>query len=156
MSKRPHPRGDPSGEWRKGESGAAAGPNPSSEQAEADALALVGTPQPAPGSDPYNQTDEASPPPSQPLRRRSLDDMRRLSEAIKSAPTWTPPGKPATAALYRRLEALRVELQRSLDEINSLRAGAQGEHHPRTLLVQLRDAAHHLGEAVKSLVTPDS
>ena len=155
MSKRPHPRGDPSGEWRKGERGTSAAGDPDSGRTDADALALTDAPQPATGSDPYNQADEPSAPPPDPGQRRSLDDMRRLSEAIKSAPTWTPPGKSATAALYRRVEALRVELQRSLDEINSLRTGAQGGHHPRTLLVQLRDAAHHLGEAVKSLLAPD-
>ena len=156
MNRRPNRRGDPSGEWRKRELGGA------SEAAPATAEDAPPSPTPGEerppavrGSDPYNQADDATPP-AEPARRRSLDDMRRLSEAIKTAPNWTRPGKSGSAALYKRLDAMRTELQRTLDEINSLRAGAarDASHHVRELMVQLRDAAHHLGEAINDLVPP--
>jgi hypothetical protein len=155
MTRRLNRRGDPSGEWRKRERPGAAEPAPPAD-ADASTVAAPGAARSpaARGSDPYNQDEDA--PPAGPARRRSLDDMRRLSEAIKTAPNWTRPGKSGSAALYKRLDAMRAELQRTLDEINSLRAGAarDASHNVRELMVLLRDAAHHLGEAINSLVPP--
>jgi hypothetical protein len=153
MSKRSHQRGDPSGEWRRHEGGGAPGRPEHPDPAATDELAPGEIPARGPGSDPYNQDDKPEEGPESP--RRSLDDMRRLSEAIKTAPTWTAPKKSGTVALVRRLDALRVDLQRILDEINGLRQGGRDESHARALMVQLRDAAHHLGEAINSLLLKD-
>jgi hypothetical protein len=42
----------------------------------------------APESDPYNQVTATQPGSSARQKRRSLDDMRRLSEEIKAAKNW--------------------------------------------------------------------
>src|SRR5580704_17486543 len=64
-------------------------------------------------ADPYNQKLEDAP------KRRSLDDMRRLSEAIKGTSKWQPQGE--TSAFVEQLAALRMELERLL-------RGAEGLH----------------------------
>ena len=43
-----------------------------------------------PGTDPYNHTTTALPSLSEKSRRRSLDDMRKLSEAIKKSRVHRP------------------------------------------------------------------
>jgi len=42
-----------------------------------------------PGTDPYNRATPPTQRPSEKSGRRLLDDMRRLSETIKTSPYWT-------------------------------------------------------------------
>lgn len=105
---------------------------------------------PISGADPYNQvvtekkqmTDEA--------RRRSLDDMRRLSEDIKSAPQWTRPQKTMASAVDLRLSDLCTTLERALAEIEGIHKGAASPVNP-DILARLRSAAYHLESALTSL-----
>jgi hypothetical protein len=106
----------------------------------------------ADGADPYNLINEKTQI-TDAARRRSLDDMRRLSEAIKSTPKWTRPQKTTTSALYRRLSELRSDLEHALAEIQGIREGAAGAANPHLieLLGQLRDVTFHLEGAITSL-----
>ena len=118
-------------------------------------LGLAADPQPgADGADPCNLINEKTQI-SDAARRRSLDDMRRLSEAIKRTPHWTRPQRATTSALYRRLSGLRGDLERALAEIQGIREGAAGaaNRHVIELLGQLRDVTFHLEGAITSLRT---
>ena len=101
------------------------------------------------GSDPYNSTSA-----QRVAAKRSLDDMRRLSEDIRTAPTWAPPPRSPASDLALRVAGLRVELERVLMELERLSAGAvdpadvQGGEQRR----QMRDAARHLDDAIDRLV----
>jgi hypothetical protein len=140
MSKKPATNGDPTGEWR----------------AQPD-LAVTKRPRRgAPGADPYNQIKESPAVAPDKGKRRSLDDMRRLSETIKGAPTWTPPKRASSADLDRRLAGLRAELERVLVEIRVLgEAAADPVNLSAELLGQLKDAACHLEDALDHLIPQD-
>jgi hypothetical protein len=89
MSQEPELKCDSTGEWR-----ARTGTHHQIDTARL--RALDGTPcvdEEAPGTDPYNHTTPAQQPPSEKSRRRSLDDMRQLSEKIKKSPNWGRPQK---------------------------------------------------------------
>jgi hypothetical protein len=140
VSKTPATNDDPNGEWR-------AQPN----------LAEAKPPRRGtPGADPYNQIRESSPAASEKSKRRSLDDMRRLSETIKGAPTWTAPKRTSSADLDRRLAALRTELERVLAELRVLgEAAADPVNLSAELIGQLKDAACHLEDALDQLIPQD-
>jgi hypothetical protein len=101
-------------------------------------------------ADPYNQKLEDAP------KRRSLDDMRRLSEAIKGTNKWQPQGE--TSAFAKQLMALRVDLERSL-------RGAEGLHEEAILSAdkqpmqrmakKLRGAVDHIKGALEDLIPPE-
>jgi len=119
-------------------------------------LALAADPQRgAAGSDPYNLVRGTSQLAAEPRQPRSLDDMRRLSDAIRTAPNWTRPRSTTSSALYRRLGELRGELERTLAEVQGLREGASASaaanRHLVELMGQLRDAVYHLEGAVVCL-----
>jgi hypothetical protein len=85
MSEKPATNSDSTGEWR-----ARTGTHRQIDTTKLRALDGVhsmeeGLTEAAPGSDPYNHTTSALPSPSEKSRRRSLDDMRKLSEAIKKS-----------------------------------------------------------------------
>lgn len=116
-------------------------------------LALATEPQRAvEGADPYNLVSEKTQITDQ-VRRRSLDDMRRLSEAIKNTPQWAPPQKTTRSALYRELSELRTALERALAEIKAIREGAAdtANDHVVELAGELRNVAYHLEGALISL-----
>jgi hypothetical protein len=103
------------------------------------------------GSDPYNRTIGAPGPDKE--KRRSLDDMRRLSDYIKSASTWEeqrPERLAAGEQLFLQLAGLRVELERVLTEFDRLDVGDidPGDLQAVTLRSQLRDAARSVEEAI--------
>jgi hypothetical protein len=85
MSEKPETSSDSTGEWRA-RTGAhhqidttqlrALEGMPCTEQARTEAV---------PGTDPYNHTTPAPQSLSEKSRRRSLDDMRKLSETIKKS-----------------------------------------------------------------------
>jgi hypothetical protein len=103
------------------------------------------------GSDPYNSTSAEVA-----AAKRSLDDMRRLSDEIKTAPTWVPPRRALVSEQTLRLAGLRVELERVLTELERLTAGAidpsdlQAGEQRR----QIRDAARYLEDAIDRLMPP--
>ena len=103
------------------------------------------------GSDPYNNTIAAPGPDKE--KRRSLDDMRRLSDYIRSASTWEsqrPERLAAGEQLFLQLAGLRVELERVLAEFDRLDVGDinPGDLQAVTLRSQLRDAARSVEEAI--------
>jgi hypothetical protein len=109
-----------------------------------------------PGADPYNQIKESPPVAPQKSKRRSLDDMRRLSETIKGAPTWSAPKRTSSADFDRRLAVLRADLERVLAEIKVLgEAAADPVNASGELLGQLKDAACHLEDALDHLIPQD-
>ena len=102
------------------------------------------------GSDPYNSSS-AKP---QTASKRSLDDMRRLSEDIRTAPTWVAPRRNVASELSLCVASLRVDLERALTELERL---ASGTVDPSDLQAadqrrQLRDAARYLEDAIDRLV----
>jgi hypothetical protein len=85
VSEKPQANGDSTGEWR-----ARTGTHHQIDTAKLRSLdgapAVEETPTEAmPGTDPYNHTATGFPSPSEKSRRRSLDDMRKLSETIKKS-----------------------------------------------------------------------
>jgi hypothetical protein len=102
------------------------------------------------GSDPYNSSS-AKPATAS---KRALDDMRRLSEDIRTASTWVAPRRNVASELSLRVASLRVELERVLTELERL---ASGSVDPSDLQAadqrrQLRDAARYLEDAIDRLV----
>jgi hypothetical protein len=83
MSERSGTNSDSTGEWR-----ARTGSHPQIDTAKLRALdgasAVAGIWTDGSGTDPYNRTATAAPDAEKP-RRRSLDDMRKLSELIKKS-----------------------------------------------------------------------
>ena len=75
MSERPATNSDSTGEWR-----ARTGTHPQIDTAKLRTLDGWSA-----GTDPYNHTATAGQPLSEKPRRRSLDDMRKLSEVIKKS-----------------------------------------------------------------------
>lgn len=141
VSKKPATHGDSAREWRA--------PPP---------LAETKPPRRgSPGADPYNQVREPLPPVApEKSKRRSLDDMRRLSETIKGAPTWTAPKKTSSADFDRRLTAVRAELERVLAEIKVLgETAAEPANVSDGIIGQLKDAACHLEDALDHLIPQD-
>jgi hypothetical protein len=102
------------------------------------------------GSDPYNTTSARPDTGS----KRSLDDMRRLSEDIRTAPTWVAPRRRVASELSLRVASLRVELERVLTELESLAAGTvdASELQAAEQRRQLRDAVRYLEDAIDRLV----
>ena len=139
VSKKPATNGDPSGEWH------------------AQSLAETKPPRRGtPGADPYNQIKESPPAAPEKSKRRSLDDMRRLSETIKGAPTWTAPKRTSSADLDRRLADLRAELERVLAQVRVLgEAAADPVNLSAELTGPLKDAACHLEDALDHLIPQD-
>ena len=85
MSEKPEANSDSTGEWR-----ARTGTHHQIDTARL--RALDGVPsgeeiatEAVPGTDPYNHTTAARQCPPEKSRRRSLDDMRKLSETIKKS-----------------------------------------------------------------------
>jgi hypothetical protein len=112
------------------------------------------TPEP-PGSDPYNRADEPAPA-DETAKRRSLDDMRRLSETIKNAPRSKQAAKTSPEGLFEgpaRMAMLRADLERVLSEIGVLCAVgvAPGDVARANRIEQLHRAAYHLEEAINWL-----
>jgi len=118
-----------------------------------DELAIADEPSQKTTSDPYNLTDKTSQPTADGTQRRSLDDMRRLSDAIKAAPSWTRPQTTVSSALYRRLGELRLDLERTLAEIRSVQAGVSrsADRQLVELVGHLREVASHLEAAIKRM-----
>ena len=82
--------------------------------------------------------------------------MRRLSETIKGAPTWTPPKRTSSADLDRRLADLRADLERVLAQIRVLgEAAADPVNLSAELTGPLKDAACHLEDALDHLIPQD-
>ena len=152
MSKRPAAKGDPTGESHsESESFTFVDLEPSQPHNELSAhrsLSLADEPrQSVAGADPYNQTRQPTSAPFDKTKRRSLDDMRKLSDAIKRAPTWTPPEKIRAVQLVQRLAMLRGELERVVAEIRELSqtGSAPADVGP---IDQLTEAAEHLANAL--------
>jgi hypothetical protein len=85
MSEKPAMNGDSTGEWR-----ARTGTHRQIDTMKLRALDGApsleeGATETVPGTDPYNQSAAALPSLSEKSTRRSLDDMRKLSEAIKKS-----------------------------------------------------------------------
>jgi len=74
---------DSTGEW-----GALTGVHRQLSAAQLEELAATPAAEAAFGSDPYNQTAATAETSGVRPRRRSLDDMRALSEAIKNSSDW--------------------------------------------------------------------
>ena len=157
MSKKPDQPGnaaDPHGSTSVHAQRTAKRPKPLFKLDVPNELSLASESRRAPGgADPYNVANSKPQPVVEPTRTRSLDDLRRLSEAIKTTPQWMRPQKTTTSAMYRRLEELRVELQRALKEVQAFREGGAGSdnRHVIELMGKLRDATFHLEGAVKCL-----
>lgn len=127
--------------------------NPLSEVDAPNKLALAPDSQRAvEGADPYNRVNEKTEITDQ-VRRRSLDDMRRLSEAIKSTAQWTRPQKTTNSTLCRQLSDLRTTLERVLAEIKGIREGASdsASRHVVEVTAQLESTVFHLECAIISL-----
>jgi hypothetical protein len=114
--------------------------------------------------DPYNNKNRVATPkpaaphkPVDPNRRRSLDDMRQLSQDIRSAPTWVSPKRDASQELAQNLAGLRVELERALAQLRILRTMDPDPSDQRAaeMMEQLRDAARHLEQTISALLPPD-
>lgn len=157
MGKRPAPSSGPTAESRDDSGNFAFAPAepeeaPSLTELEADSILSIAEDarRRAEGSDPYNR---ASPSASK-NKNRSLDDMRELSEAIKSAPTWTPPEK--TTALAQRVAALGAQLELALAELGNLSSGLSDPADCRAgeLKQQLVRAANYVEEALDCLPPP--
>jgi hypothetical protein len=85
MNEKPETNSDSTGEWR-----ARTGTHPEIDTQKLRALDGMPSAEEAfaeamPGSDPYNRTTTGLGPLSEKSRRRSLDDMRKLSETIKKS-----------------------------------------------------------------------
>jgi hypothetical protein len=109
-----------------------------------------------PGSDPYNRAGEPALDPSE-TKRRTLDDMRRLSESIKNAPRWEQPAKISPEPLFEqmaRMAMLRANLERTLSEIEALSAAGvpPSDGAMARLRQQLLRATHHLEDAIDCLM----
>lgn len=115
-----------------------------------DALAVVDEPKKPPGFDPYNQADAAPSAPVDGPKTLSPADMRRLSETIKDARTWTPPPKggatPQLAALCSDLERVLTQLMLFAEPTAKKLPGLVG---------RISDAARHIENAIDCLSVPD-
>ena len=113
-----------------------------------------------PVDDPYNKTIPPVLQTSSDRKRRSLDDMRRLSENIKAASTWVRPQKKnqkTATELARNFTSVRAVLERVLAGMERLRNRPVDRTDPRVvaLMEQLQDSTRHLEEAVACLVVED-
>jgi len=79
--------------------------------------------------------------------------MRRLSEAIKTTPNWTPPKRSSHGAVYKRLALMRGALERTLAELLSVIEGSAqlSDREAVSLVSQLRAAAYHLESSIDYL-----
>jgi hypothetical protein len=101
-------------------------------------------------ADPYNhKTLEQTDPP----KRRSLDDMRRLSDAIKQNAKWAPESQPA--GFFERLGALRSDLECALKGVDALFEEALLQQGMHDLAEQLRNATNHIENALDELMPSD-
>lgn len=117
-----------------------------------DALTLVDEAQRAPGADPYNQADAKPSTAADGPKTLSPSNMRRLSETIKGARTWTPPKK---AGANPRLASLCSDLERVLAELALVSAPSPGQSLP-DFLGRLSDAERHIEDAIDCLIPPES
>jgi hypothetical protein len=85
MSQKGEKSSDSTGEWR-----ARTGTHHQIDTGQLRALdGMCGAEEAVAGTDPYNRTTPAPQHRSEKSGRRLLDDMRRLSDAIKKSPHWT-------------------------------------------------------------------
>ncbi len=104
-------------------------------------------------SDPYNRANPSAAPVADPGKRRSLDDMRHLSDAIKSAKTWAPPQKAEDAAADAAVARLRANLARMLADIAPLtRSDAEPTHPEAIRALQFRNIAAQLQQLLDCLL----
>ncbi len=105
-------------------------------------------------SDPYNRANPQAAPAPEPGKRRSLDDMRHLSDAIKSAKTWAPPQKAEDAAAAdAAVTRLRANLARMLADIGPLtRSDAEPTHPAAIRALQFRNIAAQLQQLLDCLL----
>lgn len=163
MSKRPAPKSDSTAESHDDSGSFAFAPGEPEEPVTPEALdaslSLADTARPrAVGADPYNRTSTNAANRSRNNKNRSLDDMRELSKAIESAPTWTPPDIKKTAALCQRIAALSVQLELAVAELGELSSAASdpADRKAGDVKKQLVRAANYLEEALDCLVPPDT
>ena len=106
----------------------------------------------SPGSDPYNR--EPAAPAGEVSKRRSLDDMRQLSESKKAPHRQAPAQTQEPFERMARMAMLRTDLERALTEIETLAASGvtPGDLVMTHLRKQLCRAAHHLDEVIDCLM----
>lgn len=157
MSKRPAPKSDSTAESHDDSGSFAFAPGepeePVSPEALDASLSLADTARRhGVGSDPYNQASATA----GKNKNRSLDDMRQLSKAIESAPTWPPRDIKKTAALRQRIAALSAQLELALAELGELSSAAPdpADRGAGDVKKQLVRAANYLEEALDCLVPP--
>jgi len=146
-------RGDPTGEWRVKR---ALEPH---EDVPPDAvildagLSLAEESQKHASSDPYNRITSPALPTADPGKRRSLDDMRHLSHAIKSAKTWEPPQRSQSGGAGVTVAKLRADLARMVAEVAPLtRSDAEPEHPHARRALQFRNFAAQLQHLLDCLL----
>jgi hypothetical protein len=103
-------------------------------------------------ADPYNKKSEQS----ALAKRRSLDDMRRLSEAIKAGAQWTPQNE--SSAFFDRLAALRADLECTCKRVEALYGEALHstcEQSAQGMAEQLRNAVDQIENALDELMPPE-
>jgi hypothetical protein len=109
-----------------------------------------------PGSDPYNSASV----PTVPVRghtRVGSDDMRQLSTPNKPAPAGEQSALMPASDLALRLAGMRVDLERVLSDMETLRASTVDSANRKAvgLMLQLRLAARHLEDAIDNLLPQD-
>lgn len=140
---------DPTRQWR--------GAVEASDLDREGVLAKIGTPDGLSvdktgtwAADPYNHKKHEQ---TDPPKRRSLDDMRRLSNAIKENAKWSPESQPA--GFFERLGALRGDLECALKGVDGLFEEALLQQGMRDLAEQLRNAMNHIENALDELMPSD-
>ena len=145
-------RGDPTGEWRTRPAGEPTGVPPAAVILD-PGLSLAEEAPKRPNSDPYNRANAQATVAADPGKRRSLDDMRTLSDAIKSAKSWAPPRKAAEAAADAAVASLRASLARMLTDIAPLTRSDEDPTHPQAIrALQFRNIAAQLQQLLDCLL----
>jgi len=139
VGKPPINKEDGTGQWRS---------HPELSLADEPAKPGRGTP-----GDPYNRVSSAPPAAAEKNLRRSLDDMRQLSERIKDASTWSAPPKVSAAEFERRLQEVRVKVDRVGAELKALNDAASDPANRQNVefVVRLSDAMQYLRKVYESL-----
>jgi len=147
-------RGDRTGQWRTRAAPATEGAVPPEVVILDPGLSLADETPKRSSSDPYNRANPHAAPVAEPAKRRSLDDMRHLSDAIKSAKTWAPPPKTEDAAAADAAVArLRANLARMLADIAPLtRSDAEPTHPQAIRALQFRNIAAQLQQLLDCLL----
>jgi hypothetical protein len=145
-------RGERTGQWRTRAGPAHESAVPPAAVILDPGLSLVDESPQRSSSDPYNRASPHAVPVAEPGKRRSLDDMRHLSDAIKSAKSWTPPQKAEDAAAAA-VARLRANLARMLADIAPLtRSDAEPTHPEAVRALQFRNIAAQLQQLLDCLL----